>query len=1258
MNTLPIAGTMKSVSFYPDDTIQTIRQYLALEMNTHPDRMFIQIKIVLPSDYYLRNPKEWTGLFLRLSQDGQTVSVDSMRTYLEQIRLNTGITAKQITKEEWEEKDEYLAPLYNPGMDFEEYRVFGVPEALSFVLPLPPRDIAIPSASIPIPQTASLFETLYPFETREFQITIVEDGMGDFVLRNYFPLLKQDAPNNIENLRASIESTRNQYEKLMGLDTPIHETLHVLRVKWYIPFVGTSIPAPRSRFEQIFYGMTVNEKTPYIGYFTAKTETMRHKFYVEDPKTKKPWLDTSMFKSWYATTQPQRRLPTLLLYRGKTRSKFDRIAITSKDITVDIHRDKTSTESLEEMKQSIFEWMKTLDALVPFIDMGDIELSRWTVGDMSVLATYKNDIKEFDMHRFPCLTQLFSLQNENFRLLRAERTSTDLEPIELQALQVLSEDDAERTPNFLAERLNLSIEEATNVFRRILDLSEESNIEKTLRSYPIVKFSNNEVILKFITNIERTLKYASILRFVLTSDSESVNEVCPRRMEKVAPKIAIPQQELNMDEEFSPDDELNALLGFSMGEEEEEKPEEGTETVEKKLKVQKKSQGTYNYFNARLQKFDPDTFDKSIHPSKCDKPKQVVAITPQDKERMGSQYNYEDAPENEKLPVETPNATLVCPPYWCMRDEIPLRESQLTTGEDGELHCPVCSGKVRSNDTQDTAEYTVIKRDATAKYPDFMKVVSSINKRKIPCCYQKPRSTSGVLTTKEDVSYVLDPTSTNVPGRRMVFLTNDVAKHLRVSTDYEKSVKKGRLLAGEGDVFRVGLGSPLQSLPVLLGDKTKIAPPSEAREKTIACSFFRTWKKGTTMDEKVASINEAFETGSLSFLEELEYATAFLRCEVVLMKLDSKTIQCGFWSETLGANSRTILVVDNTVLCYVSRNKSKADSKPKFNCDLRNKPFDKDTLPLIRSLHQQACSANVPILDDAIQELRNAGVSEYQVILDPYNRIQAVFVPERVILPVRPTSTKPDAGVPVRNDYSDIRDEELPDGSAVRTFLQGTQHPGFKKTADLQDINGMITEFLLASGYRIPIQAEEPDEGPDYAAEVLQTVRNASEDELVSGNPNQGDTTLAQEISYSQEIYEFLLFALSKDLQSDDFGDLRTMIESKNASLYKTLKKWFHEHSYKDTTKSPIDFISKVRTPCGQMTTDECKKSTLCGINAGVCKIRVKPIVEEDVILKRMVKVLRDNDKQRALVLDGTVSPFFSTVLFLQMPHEWITTSV
>jgi hypothetical protein len=119
------------------------------------------------------------------------------------------------------------------------------------------------------------------------------------------------------------------------------------------------------------------------------------------------------------------------------------------------------------------------------------------------------------------------------------------------------------------------------------------------------------------------------------------------------------------------------------------------------------------------------------------------------------------------------------------------------------------------------------------------------------------------------------------------------------------------------------------------------------------------------------------------------------------------------------------------------------------------------------------------------------------------------------------------------------------------------------------------------------------------------------------------------------------------------------MIKSRDAGLYRELTKWFKAEAYEDMTKSPVEFVSKVRTPCGQLTDkDKCNKSSLCGWHKNTCKIRVKPIVEKEAVLKRMVKTLRDNDKQRALVLDGRLSPFFSTVLYLEMPHELITTSV
>ena len=209
-------------------------------------------------------------------------------------------------------------------------------------------------------------------------------------------------------------------------------------------------------------------------------------------------------------------------------------------------------------------------------------------------------------------------------------------------------------------------------------------------------------------------------------------------------------------------------------------------------------------------------------------------------------------------------------------------------------------------------------------------------------------------------------------------------------------------------------------------------------------------------------------------------------------------------------------------------------------------------------------------------------------------------------------------------------------------------------------------ELEVAAGFRIPVRPSPSTEPVVPPSELVETVREAKESTLVNGVPNEEDKALADSISYSSEIYEFLMYSLSKDIQSDSSGDpltptlqdLRTQIAARSPGLYQALKTWVDANAYEDTAKNPVAFVNKVRTPCGQYTKDDCKKSTLCGMKGKVCKIKVNPIVKKEDILKRMVKTLRDNDKQRALVLDGRLSPFFSTVLYLEMPHEVILTSL
>jgi hypothetical protein len=1273
MKTVPISGVATSVTFFEDDTTETVRQTIALAVNSHPDRLFIEVKANLPKDYYATNPKHWTDLFLRLSFDGLTIPAANMKTYVTQTRPNAGVAAQDVTQDQWEERADFLKPLYDPDTDFDEWRVLGVDEAKSFCLPLPPADLPMLRAgSRPVLQPQSLFETFHSYDVTEFRVTVIPEGASPGIKLNYFPRFRPDTPPNIESLRDAVETQRANLQRLLDLDTPKHESVSIVRAKWYIPLLSTRITAPRSRFEQMFYGMTVNETTPYVGYFTAKTETTRHKFYVTDSKTKVPILDIPMWKSWTANTQPQRRRPTLLFYRGKSRTSFDRIAVTDKDITVDIRREKNSKETLDEMASDAFAWMQSLDALTPFIIASDMDSRRWELSDLSVVASYAKEIREFDMLRMPCLQNIFSVQDDTFRLLRAEHTSDDITPRELQALQALSQDDVDRSPETLAEQLQIPLAEAAELFTQIAERLEDLNLEKTLKAYPSIRFSPKEVILKFATNLDRTLQYVDILRHVLTSDSEEVDAVCPKRMESVQAKVAVPQQEIVVADEFVADDDFNALLGFEP-EGDGDAPAEpvGAEDAaasaapakSRKVKVASRQVGTYNYFNNRLQSFDPDTFDKAIFPSKCDKPRQPIALTPTDKGRLGTDYDFSGVPDLERLDIADPDATVICPPYWCMRDEAPLREDQLVLDAEGIAHCPLCNGKVRTSDTLDTTEYPVIKRDIAAKFPDYIKQVSTINKRKIPCCFQTPRPTAEVLSPKEDATYVLDATSANVPGLRLVYLTPDLADQVSVAINYATTVKKGRIGSGEKDIFRVGLGRPSKTLPVLLNDKTPILRPRDARDNLLQCSFFRNWKgRGagdTEIDRIVSSIDQAYQTGTLSLLEELEYVTSFLNCEVIRVDLASAQVICGFWSDSVGPSSRTIAVLDSTILAQVERVKEKKAYKSQFTADLRKDIFKK-TLPILRERHGRACATNAPLLADAIVELQAKGKAEYQVILDPFKRIQAVFVPGEVLLPVQPFVGTPDKGVPVRSGYADVRDEELPTGASARAFLADVKHQMFKVRADISDIAGRIVELELASGFRVPIQ---PEEGKSDVREVVETVRKDKEESLVSAGPNASDTKLASDISYASEIYEFLLFSISEDIQAEDYAGLRGAIESRSPTLMKELEKWFKAEAYEDNTKSPVEFVNKVRTPCGQFNDKEkCNSSNLCGWKTekgkGVCKVRVKPVVDKTEVLKRIAKTLRENDKQRALVLDKRMSPFFSTILYLELPHELITTTI
>jgi hypothetical protein len=1252
---LPLEGTSTILSFFPDDTIELIRQRVALLKGTHPDRLFIQVQVELPATYYSSNPKRWMELFFRLSYGKNVITKEALDVYVNQIRLGTGVTAQRVTREEWESVEAVVAPLFNSSSSFKEWRILGVPADKSMVLPTPPKDVFLPEAFRPLPSRQSLFETLHPEEGYAFRAEELSSDISDQVKQVYFPFFQSTTPNTIESLRAPIKASDDQFRKLLNLKSPEPSHVSILRAKWYIPLISTKFSAPRTRFEQIFYGLTVSPTIPVITYFTSKSETMRHKFYVEDSKSKKPYIDVPLWKAWMINTQPQRRLPTLLLYRGKDRGSFDRVSITSKNITISVWRGKDSKETKEQLMQSTLKWIQSMDAVVPFIVPSDLELSRWELNDLSVIASFDKEISEFDLRRLKCLKDIFSFQDDSFRLLRSDR-EFDISVQLLRAYSLLQSGDAD-----LQSALEVTPDEARALTQRVQELEndEHFNFEKALSGYPIISFSSKEVVVKFVSNLERVIEYASLLRYVLTSNKDEVDEVCPREMETIEATAGVAPTTLSVEDEFDLDDFLVQQLAELTQTQPTPTPQPQPTVQPKTSKVKIKNTGpvgTHSYFNNRVHGFDPEMFD-SDYPKKCEKLKQVVVLTDEDQARIPSEYNYSEAPSGEKLTLD--GGIAVCPQYWCIRDEIPLSEAQLVMKEDGQ-HCPVCDGKVRVTEKEDVREYTIIKREQASKFPGWKEPSEkTTNKKRVPCCYKKPEPKSEVMIpkTKIDDYYVL--TSGVIPGLRIAYIPDDLAKRLNIKTDYEKNVPGNRIEGSASDMFRIGIGLPRETLPELLNDKRNIPTPEQAPDKIIQCSFFRTWKdlgEGDTETDRITDgINRAYVQKKLKPIEEIEYITRILDCRVMRINTETNTMMCGFWSDKTYARSRTIALLDIDVLGNVKRRTGKVGSKFDYIVDVNK--FADETKKTLQELHTQSCSSEKPTFNNALSELVAKNMSQYQVILDPFKRVQAVFVPQEAVLPIEPISTVIPEGVTIRSGYADIQDAELPTRARLSEFLKSTLHSGFKITYELQSVDGNNSEFLLESGFRA-IFRPEPSEKVSDAKEVIQTLRtNHSEEELISAEPNVSDLKLASEISYSSEVFEFLLFSLSKDVQTDEYEELRKSITTASDTLYKDLKEWLDSQAYWDSVNEPIQFVNKVRTPCGQMEKDSCKKSTLCGWHQSTCKIKVKPIVDKTKILVRLTKTLKDNTKQRALVLDGRLSPFFSTILYLEMPHELITTN-
>ena len=1279
-----------SVSFFEDDTIEVVRQQIGKATDIHPDRLLILVGLNLPSDYYAKDPRRWEALFERLSYNGDPIKKEAFQEYQLVYRSpNTSVAFSPMDKVEWMSKQ-----IFETSADFVEYRILGVPEQNSFVLPLTSHFShvsKIGATRLPIPDLTTLLSSLYnPSQIARFMVLPYDDRLETLSL-SYFPLLKSGTPPRLSVESITLLNKNSKLlEDLLALKAEEPEYTTILRTRFYVPWVDTDFgSAVSTRFEQIFYGLTVSKEVPYIGIFTSKDQVSRHKFFVEDPNKKVPYLDTGLWTTWWNLTKPSRSRPTILLYRGTSKHSFDRIAITSADMVVSTHRPEKSTETLEELKKSSLEWLKTFDAVMPFVEKSDLDFERWDLQDLSFLAKYKTKIDEFDLLRFNCISSIFDIADKTksqFNLLRTDHENDGLSAVEVKVLSMMK--DGAVNPQSISEELSIPLQNAREIIMAVESrIDDDPRLgQKSFRGYPVLKVGPDFVIVSSVNKLDKPLEYSNLLRHILShSESPEIDSICPKRMERVVADTSfVPTTTLEVDSALA--EEYSDLFGYlEQGDEEEvpvdnrEEEPEAEETI-KKIQTDQKQGTIYNYFKNRLQQFDPETFDPigSQYPKKCEQKHQPIVLSSSDQKRVqGTPYDPQTYAQPDQLvSVENPDGTIICPEYWCMRDQIPLQESQLET-ESGSLRCPVCRGKLQTRSSDDPREYPLVKRETGFLFPGFVDYKSPKNGRPMPCCFKKSRAKKNIQAEKdlEDKYYILGETKVGLGFQRISFMSKPLLDSLHINENYEGlEGSTRRLQGGMSGFFRTGLGKPSETLANFLELGTKIPAPRESPETVLKCSFLRSWKTPGTkhldaiksqlkdasdeLVKLVSGIDEAFEKKTLSTMEDLEYSALALQCDVFRVYTNSNSIGCMFYAPMARPRSRAVIVLQNAdeidILCHVTR-KARGFS---FVSNIFKPPFKKETAIEVEKQRNSACRTEIPSYDDALKVMKELETDSYSVILDPFGRGQAFYVPDKIVLPFQSTPM-PDVAQAKLQGFESVR--ELPShADAIETLKVAAKiSKGYTFKEDLYNNSRQKVEILVESGLRIPVKPVSV-ETPKEPTEVIETLNQSDlgETSLAFGPPSEELKEVQTEISYSSEVFEFLLFQLSHDI-STDYLDLRAALQQvspKRGEVEPLLKSWFAKTTHFSDIKAPEKFISNIRTPCSE---NSCSGS-LCGFDkkSGKCGIKIQDSIQKEPLFRRLLINLLDNAKIRSIVLDGRATPFFSTILYLELPHELILTDM
>ena len=1310
-------GATASVQFWDDSSIDTIQLQIGTIVGVHPDRLRIYVQGEFDGSYYAKDTRKWEALFLRMSPDGKPIHKSSIAVYNAHRSDSTiPFELSEYDKTAWMN----LNPAYETS--FRELRILGVPEERSWNFPLnngdPPEYTPPPSqTSIDI---KSIFKTHHPYKVLQFEVIEHSELLPQIELL-YYPRLRVGSPAAVPADTA--RTLARQLEIVGGvrlLDSPKPDKVAVVQARWKLALVDTDFGnAVRNRFEQIFYGTTLSKDIPCISFFSSRQEQSRHKFFTDNSE-KTPFIDLRLWNTWWTATKPVKSKPALVVYRGSGRHSYDRITVSSTEIVLSCARTDTESRSgdIEELRAQMKEFLLSVDGIV--LDPADVDDDRWILQDAAAVLHYTKDLRDADFRRFDCLRGIYEATNPDklvFRLLRADQSDSGLSDNQVTVVQMLKDDENTNADDVREQIPELTSSESISLLANVKsllidtpDLADRSTIR-----LPTMRYAAKNVVLTHAPDLKRVVQYVNVLRDVLIRpDNTDLDGFCPKRAESVeaevaapvvvsAPEVAAAAPEPTDEDEF----DIMAMISEdapSPPPPPAEAPLQGKK-VARKVAAKGATTSMAMYFSEKLHEFDSQTYDPSDSQifRKCDRPRQPVILKADELDKFDGDFSdYAPTGPGKTLDVRDPDGTVICPELWCTVDRIPLTTEQLVDDA-----CPVCKGKIRSTDkavekTQDTRTFSVLRRDAKFAYPGFVKYTSKKNNKQIPCCFMTAQTTKVSFAKKEkkeippsaaEAFYVLGETKTRLGELRLGYISKPLAELFKIPTEYVPIVEAGnRIQSGQGSFFRAGVGRAETSLPKVIPHMKggRIRSPSEEPAKTVMCSFFRTWKGADGAGDdpiarRVSSIDKAFREKTMTIMEELEYACLVSGCRLYVVFTNSATgeVQTSCFMPLRAAKTltytHTIMVAadsaDPLSVDYIS-NVSRTTVSPAFNADLTYTSYDSALKSKLASLVKRledarvsACISEVPSIEDALAVIDKVMPTEkanLKLIRDPYRRFQAIYVPKKVLLPFRPATQIPVGFIgglasDTIDDYANIAPDDFPPRLDMLNILRSAKeiHGGFDYAHDAHDIHHRAVELVTRAGLRIPVASDVASESPQVVEEIVQTTRAAEEKTLAFGKPDPEAIKRARSITYEAEIFDFLLFQLTKDVQTEDYGALREVLSQSNPNIEELrplLAEWMDDTLRFSAADDAPEFYSKIRQPCSGQVRAKC--SGLCVWDGASCKVQIKTGVREslrrDVIGKRLLSTLVSNDKIRGVIFENRASPFFSSILYLEFPHEVI----